>query len=123
MTEETQTDELNLKLVATTLIWTNAGSDDMPLWRATGGKEYIIARFNYEPTLAEIGKVMDSKRHLIENHYPTLHETLSGWQLYLNHTMTHNEFMQYHLTESVDFPATDLTVVDATEEMAGIVEQ
>jgi hypothetical protein len=31
--------------------------------------------------------------------------------------------MQYHLTESVDFPATDLTVVDASEEMAGIVAE
>lgn len=123
MTEETETQELKLKLVATTLVWTNAGTEDMPLWRASGGKEYIIARFDYEPTLPEIGRVMDSKRHMIENHYPQLHETLSGWQLYVEETMTHNEYMQYHLTESVDFPATDLTVVDASEEMAGIVAE
>ncbi len=121
MTEETQ--ELNLKLVATTLIWTNAGTEDMPLWRSSGGKEYIVARFNYEPTLEEIGRVMDSKRHLVENHYPQFHETLSGWQLYVNESMTHNEYMQYHLAESVDFPATDLTEVDATEEMSTIVSQ
>ena len=123
MTEETETQELKLKLVATTLVWTNAGTEDMPLWRASGGKEYVIARFNYEPTLSEIGTVMESKRHLIENHYPTLHETLSGWQLYMDGFMTHNEYMQHHLTQSVDFPATDLTVVDASEEMSAIVSQ
>ncbi len=123
MTEQTETQELNLKLVATTLVWVNAGTEDMPLWRANGGKEYIIARFDHEPTLPEIGKVMDSKRHLVENHYPTLHETLSGWQLYMDQNMTHNEYMQYHLTQSVDFPATDLTEVDATEEMTAIVSQ
>jgi hypothetical protein len=95
----------------------------MPLWRASGGKEYIIARFDYEPTLSEIGQVMDSKRHMIENHYPTLHETLSGWQLYMDGFMTHNEYMQHHLTQSVDFPATDLTEVDASEEMSAIVSQ
>lgn len=123
MTKETEVPELKLKLVATTLLWTNAGTDSMPLWRASGGKEYIIARFDYEPTLSEIGKVMDSKRHMIENHYPQLHETLSGWQLYYDNTMTHNEYMQYHLTQSVDFLATDLTTIDASEEMAVIVAQ
>jgi hypothetical protein len=123
MTEETETQELKLKLVATTLVWTNAGTEDMPLWRASGGKEYVIARFDYEPTLSEIGTVMESKRHLIENHYPTLHETLSGWQLYMDGFMTHNEYMQHHLTQSVDFPATDLTQVDASEEMSAIVSQ
>ncbi len=123
MTEETETQELKLKLVATTLVWTNAGTEDMPLWRASGGKEYVIARFDYEPTLSEIGAVMESKRHLIENHYPTLHETLSGWQLYMDGFMTHNEYMQHHLTQSVDFPATDLTQVDASEEMSAIVSQ
>lgn len=123
MTEETETQELKLKLVATTLVWTNAGTEDMPLWRASGGKEYVIARFDYEPTLSEIGTVMESKRHLIENHYPTLLETLSGWQLYMDGFMTHNEYMQHHLTQSVDFPATDLTQVDASEEMSAIVSQ
>lgn len=123
MTETTETQDLKLKLVASTLVWTNAGTEDMPLWRATGGKEYIVARFDYEPTLSDVGKIMEGKRHLVENHYPTLHETLAGWQLYIDDSLTHNEFLQYHLTESIDFPATDLTVVDATEEMAGIVEQ
>lgn len=123
MTEETQNTELKLKLVATTLVWTNAGTEEMPLWRATGGKEYVIGRFDYEPTLEQIGRLMDTKRHLIENHYPQLHETLSGWQLYLDENLTHNEYMQYHLTKSVDFPATDLTEIDATEEMTAIVAQ
>lgn len=123
MTEETETQELNLKLIATTLIWTNAGSEDMPLWKTSGGKEYIIKRFNYEPTLEEIGRAVEDRRHLIENHYPQYHETLSGWQLYFDQNMTHNEYMQYHLTQSVDFPATDLTEVDATEEMSAIVSQ
>jgi hypothetical protein len=123
MTEHTEAQELKLKLVVSTLIWTNAGNPDIPLWRASGGKEYIVARFDYEPTLAEVGAVVDSKRHLIENHYPNIHETLAGWQLYVENTLTHNEYLQYHLTQSVDFPATDLTDVDASEEMSAIVNQ
>jgi len=122
-TDTTQPKELNLKLVVTTLVWTNAGTEDMPLWRCSGGKEYIIKRFNYEPKLEEIGMIVDSKRHMIENHYPTLHETLSGWQLYFDESMTHSEYLQYHLTQSVDFEATDLTGVDASEEMTAIVNQ
>lgn len=121
MTEETQ--ELKLKLVASTLVWTNAGTEDMPLWRTTGGKEYIIARFNYEPSLPAVGEMVENKRHLVENHYQHSRETLAGWQLYDDDSLTHSEFLQYHLTGLVDFPATDLTTVDATEEMAGIVEQ
>jgi hypothetical protein len=127
MTNDTQEitapQELNLKLVATTLIWTNVGNEKMPLWRCSGGKEYIIGRFDYEPALAEIGKTVDDRRHMIENHYPQMHETLSGWQLYHNDAMTHNEYMQYHLTQSVDFEATDITGIDATEEMTAIVAQ
>ncbi len=121
MTETNDNAELDLKLVATTLIWTNSGTEDMPLWRCTGGKEYVISKFDHEPTLAEIGKVVDERRHLIENHYKEYHETLSGWQLYLTNSMTHNEFLQYNVSQSVDFPATDLTEVDAVEEMKSIL--
>lgn len=121
MTDTNDNTDLNLKLVATTLIWTNAGTEDLPLWRCTGGKEYIISRFDYEPTLAEIGKVVDERRHLIENHYKEYHETLSGWQLYLDASMTHNEYLQYSVSQSVDFPATDLTQIDAEEEMKSII--
>lgn len=121
MTETNDNADLNLKLVATTLIWTNAGTEDLPLWRCSGGKEYIIKRFTYEPTLAEIGKVVDERRHLIENHYKEFHETLSGWQLYLDTSMTHNEYLQYSVSQSVDFPSTDLTEIDAEEEMKSII--
>lgn len=121
MTEETQTTDLKLKLVVTTMLWSNSATDEMPLWKTVGGKEYIIARFDYEPTIAEIGKACEDKRHLIETHTKQFHETLSGWQLYLDQNITHNEYLQYSLTEQIEFPAIDLTEVDATEELKQIV--
>ena len=62
MTEETQTTDLKLKLVVTTMIWSNSATDEMPLWKTVGGKEYIIARFDYEPTITEIGKACEDSQ-------------------------------------------------------------
>jgi hypothetical protein len=120
MTEQTN-EELNLKLVATTALWANSATDDMPLWKTIGAKEYVIARFDVEPTLEQIGKACEAKRHLIETHTKQFHETLSGWQLYLDQNVTHNEYLQYSLTEQIEFPAIDLTEIDATEELQQIV--
>jgi len=41
--------------------------------------------------------------------------------LYLDESMTHNEYLQYSVSQSVDFPATDLTEIDAEEEMKSII--
>lgn len=120
MTEQTN-EELNLKLVATTALWANSATDDMPLWKTIGAKEYIIARFDEEPSLDQIGRACESKRHLIETHTKQFHETLSGWQLYLDKNVTHNEYLQYSLTEQIEFPAIDLTEIDATAELQQIV--
>jgi hypothetical protein len=121
MTEQTETAELSLKLVVTTMIWANSATEEMPLWKTVGGKEYIVARFDHEPSLDEIGRACENKRHLIETHTKQFHETLSGWQLYLDQNITHNEYLQYSLTEQVEFPAIDLTEIDASEELRQIV--
>jgi hypothetical protein len=118
---EVNNEELNLKLVVTTSLWANSATDDMPLWKTVGAKEYIIARFDEEPTLDQVGRACESKRHLIETHTKQFHETLSGWQLYMDQNLTHNEYLQYSLTEQVEFPAIDLTEIDATEELQQIV--
>lgn len=107
-TEET----VDLKLVATTLIWTNSGSEDLPLWKATGGKEYIIARLDHHPTFEEVGEIVNGTAHLVETHTKDFHETLSGWVVCFNEEPTRGERMQLHLTEYVEFPAIDLTNLD-----------
>lgn len=113
MTEEVEEKaEINLKLVVSTLVWTNAGSEDLPMWKTSGGKEYIVARFNNEPTFEEVGEIVDQKRHLVETHTKQFHETFSGWQVYFEQGMTHSEYLQHQLTEYVEFPAIDLTNLD-----------
>jgi len=120
MTEQTN-EPLKLKLVITTALWANSATEDMPLWKTVGSKEYILARFDEEPTLEQIARVCQEKAHLVETHTKQFHETLSGWQLYLDQNATHNEYLQYSLTEQIEFPAIDLTEIDATEELQQIV--
>jgi len=113
MTEQTEVqNEVNLKVVISTLIWTNSGSDDLPMWKASGGKEYIVARLDRDPTWEEVAELVDQKRHLVETHVEKFHETMSGWQVYHAEGMTHSEFLQYKLTDYVEFPAIDLTNLD-----------
>lgn len=110
--ENTEEETVDLKLVATTLIWTNSGSEDLPMWKATGGKEYIIARLDHHPTFEEVGEIVNNNAHLVETHTKDFHETLSGWMVCFDKEPTSGERMQMHLTEYVEFPPIDLTNLD-----------
>ena len=101
--------KVDLKLVVATSIWANAGTDDMPLWSAIGSNEYIVAYFDQEPTIEEIGQIVADKIHTIQGGDPSRREILSGWQLYLKDALTHSEFLQLNMNGNVDFPPTDIT--------------
>jgi hypothetical protein len=108
-------EELNLKLVVCTRIWLNHGTPDLPMWRTTGGKEYIVKYFDKEPTIEEIGDAVVESAHLILTIENNFKETVDGWQLYPANGMTNNEYFQLTHNNAIDFPANDLTNIQIEE--------
>lgn len=110
-----------LKLVACTKVWNNIGTHDVPMWRAVGGNEYIIARFAKEPSWKKIGEKVMSFMHILEGKVNVgVIETYAGFELYNNNSLTHGENFQLENGGTIDFPAEDATKIDVQEDMAGI---
>lgn len=110
-----------LKLVASTKIFKNVGNVDIPMWRCVDGKEYIIKRFDIEPTWADVGEAINNFQHILEGLLESdVKEVYAGFELYKNESMTHGENFQLQNGGTIDFPAEDVTKIDVTEAMNGI---
>jgi len=110
-----------LKLVACTKLWNNIGTSDIPMWRVVGGNEYIIARFEEEPTWADVGEAVTKFMHILEGKIQMgIVETYVGFDLFDNNNLTHGENFQLQNGGTIDFPTEDLTKLDVREDMAGI---
>lgn len=114
---------IRIKLVANTRLWSNFGSEDMPLWKPVGGQEYIVHFFDHDPNIFEISQILEQNKHKFEIMNPKdgFYEILSGYDLFLETNLTHNEAFQFYVNNGiVDFPAKDLTKMD--EDVNKIVE-
>ena len=112
---------MKLKLVASTKIFKNIGTTDVPMWRCVGGNEYIIDRFDKEPKWHKVGEAVTQFQHILQSKLDqSVTEIYSGFDLYENDTLTHSEFFQLENGGTVDFPAEDLTKIDVTEAMDGL---
>ena len=107
---------INLKLVVCTRVWVNQGTTDLPMWRTTGGKEYIVKYYDYEPTIEEIGNAVGEVDHMIVTLDTNFKETVDGWQLYHADNMTNNEYFQLTHNNAIDFPANDITDIRIEED-------
>ena len=106
-----------LKVVACTNIWeAKGGSRDFPMWQSVGSREYIIGRTNKVPTLEEIGAMITSLQHILEGRItPSVIEVISGWEVYEQNNLTHNENFQLKYGDAIDFPAEDITNIQVEE--------
>ena len=106
-----------LKVVATTRVWqANGASKDFPMWTPVGSNEYIIGYTEEEPTLSEIGRFVDQFQHTLEGKVTdTVVEVLSGYEVYMKESLTHNEHFQLKYGDEIDFPATDVTQISGVE--------
>ena len=110
-----------LKLVACTKIYKNLGNSDLSLWRVIGGNEYIVDRFEDAPDWLVVGRSITKFIHVLEGKIQEdVKEVYSGFELYPDESLTHNEFFQLDQCGTVDFPAEDITKIDVSEEMDGI---
>ena len=57
---------MKLKLVASTKIYKNIGSMEVPMWRCVDGNEYIIDRFKKEPKWKDVGESIKKFQHILE---------------------------------------------------------
>jgi hypothetical protein len=112
---------MKLKLVASTKIFKNIGNMEVPMWRCVDGNEYIIERFDEEPTWPDVGKAVTYFQHILEGKLEVdVKEIYSGFELYDNNSLTHGENFQLENGGTIDFPAEDVTKIDVTEMMDGI---
>lgn len=110
-----------LKLVVCTKIYKNLGNLELPLWRVVSGNEYIVARFEIAPDWAGVGDCIKQFIHILEGKIQEdVREIYSGFDLFEDSSLTHNEFFQLEQCGTVDFPAEDITKIDVSEEMNGI---
>jgi|TARA_B100000073_G_scaffold346693_1_gene358778 hypothetical protein len=102
---------MKIKVVAITNIWESKGpSREFPMWTPVGSREYIIGRVDHEPTLHEIGEMVQKLQHLLEGKVAeTVIEVFSGYEVYEAHSLTHNEGFQLQLGDAIDYPAEDIT--------------
>lgn len=114
-------EELHLKLVVSSFVWANVGSQDLPLWKTVGGKEYIIKYFSGEPTFEMINQELDKVAHMFEGGDTMVRETVAGFEIYFADAPTNSELLQVNLNGAIDFPPIDLSVIDVTEEMQAIL--
>ena len=107
-----------LKLVACTKLWNNIGNAEVPMWRAVGGNEYVIHRFEEEPTFKDIGEAVNKFMHVLEGRINQgVVETYTGFELYDLTSLTHSENFQLENGGPIDFPAEDVQQYDFTEEV------
>jgi len=113
-----------LKLVATTSTWLNHGTREMPMWRPAHPHEYIIARFDKEPTFQQIGEAINNFIHYIEGPLDdSTFEILSGHELYFEEQLTHAEGFQLEMGGAIDFPAKDISKVELPEFIKQLINE
>jgi hypothetical protein len=113
--------EPELKLVVSSFVWTNVGSQDLPLWKTVGGKEYIVKYFSGAPSFEMINEELDKVAHMFEGGDAFIRETVAGFEVYYADAPTNSELFQINLNGAIDFPPIDLTAVDVTEEMQAVM--
>lgn len=113
--------DVELKLVVSSFVWMNVGSQDLPLWKTTGGKEYIVKYFRGEPTFEMINQELDKVAHMFEGGDAVVRETVAGFEVYFADAPTNSELLQINLNGAIDFPPIDLTAVDVEDDLKAIL--
>ena len=106
-----------LKVVASTRIWESKGtSPDFPMWQPVGSNEYIIGYMEVaedeEPSIRAVGGMIQNLSHILEGRLtPKGVEICTGFDLYEENNLTHNEQFQLNQGDQIDFPAEDITTI------------
>lgn len=113
--------EPELKLVVSSFVWMNVGSQDLPLWKTVGAKEYIVKYFTGAPTFEMINEELDKVAHMFEGGDAVMRETVAGFEVYFADAPTNSEMFQINLNGAIDFPPIDLTQIDVEDDLKALL--
>ena len=79
------------KLIITTQILENYGSEDNPYWKAKGGEDYVVKNFR---DFNRVAHVVMALRSQIEIDNPLCQEYIAGWEVVDDDYLTQSERLQ-----------------------------
>ena len=93
------------KLLITTQILENYGSEDNPYWKAKGGEDYVVKNFR---DFNRVAHVVMALRSEIEIDNPLYQEYIAGWEVVDDDYLTHDERLQLLYEGKVSYAPREL---------------
>ena len=95
------------KLLITTQILENYGSEDNPYWKAKGGEDYVVKNFR---DFNRVAHVVMALRSEIEIDNPLYQEYIAGWEVVDDDYLTEFERSQLQFEGKVTYAPQELTL-------------
>ena len=95
------------KLLITTQVHENYGDDQVPQWKAKGGREYVIRKFRGGDNDASFAVM--SLRDQIEHDADGYREQVIGWNIVANDYLTEYEQSQMRYDGEIKYSPKELT--------------
>jgi hypothetical protein len=93
------------KLLISTQVLENYGTEDNPFWKAKGGSDYVVRNFT---AFNRVNQVVSSLRAEIEIDNPFCSEYIVSWSVEDDDYLTDFERSQLQYEGRIDFPAQEL---------------
>ncbi len=95
------------KLLITTQILENYGTEDNPYWKAKGGEDYVVKNFR---DFNRVSHVVMALRSEIEIDNPLYQEYIAGWEVVDDDYLTQDERLQLLYDGKVSHAPRELTL-------------
>ena len=95
------------KLIITTQVLENYGTEDNPFWKAKGGEDYIVKNFK---DLNRVAQVVMALRPQIEIDNPFCQEYIASWEVVADDYLTQGERLQLQFEGHVAYAPRELTL-------------
>ena len=93
------------KLIITTQILENYGTEDNPFWKAKGGEDYVVKNFR---DFNRVNEVVMALRSEIEIDNAFLQEYIAGWEVVADDYLTQGERLQLQFDGKVSYAPREL---------------
>ena len=93
------------KLIITTQVLENYGTEDNPYWKAKGGEDYVVKNFR---DFNRVNEVVMALRSQIEIDNPFCQEYIAGWEVVADDYLTEFERSQLQFEGKVSYAPREL---------------
>jgi hypothetical protein len=95
------------KLLITTQVLENYGTETDPFWKAKGGDNYVVRNFT---AFNRVNDIVQSLRGSIEIDHAFCQEYICSWEVVEDDYLTDFERSQLAYEGRIDFPAQELSI-------------